>query len=244
MKSSNRNRKGWIGNMSVGYRIYKKIKRLDNSLIEAYTDIPVTNIGDASNRLYCLAGNIKSLNHRRAVGIAYTVSVSDGDNLLFYYAIDNAQPGDIIVVSGNGLETRALCGEIMALFAHKRQLGGFVVDGAVRDRVALQNLPFPVFARNVSPNGPYKNGPGEVNVPIVVDGRVVNPGDLIIADEEGIAIINPKDADEVLENAREVMRKEERVIEAIHKNGALDLTWMYEKLKKDACSIIDDYYAK
>lgn len=226
--------------MSIGYRIYKNNKKEIKEVLKELQDIPVANLGDAANRLICTNGHVHSMNGLRAVGKAYTVKVPDGDNLLFYYAIENAKPGDIIVVSGNGFEERALCGEIMATYARKRNLAGFIVDGAIRDIKDIRLLDFPVFARAVCPNGPYKNGPGEINVPVVIDGKIICPGDVIVADEEGIAVIKPNDVRNIIDEAKKVMKKEAKMLQQIKDTSSLDLKWVYEKLKETKCEIIDN----
>ncbi len=223
--------------MNIGYRIIKDFKRPENGLIQAFAGVPVPNIGDSMNRTGAISSAIKPLNGKRLLGTAYTVRVPAGDNLLFYYAIDQAHPGDIIVVDGGGFAERALCGEIMAEFAIARGLGGFVVDGAVRDAEELSAKDFPVFTRCISPNGPYKNGPGEINVPVVIGGRVICPGDILVGDRDGLVCIRPDEAEEVILKAKKVMEKEQGMMDSIHSKGRLDLGWMYQKIENDACTI-------
>lgn len=223
--------------MNIGYQITKDIKRPDKELIQQFTGIPVPNIGDCMNRTAAISSAIRPVNHARLQGTAYTVRVPAGDNLLFYYAIDQAQPGDVIVVDGESFCERALCGEIMVSLAKKRGLNGFVVDGAIRDQVELSRMDFPVFYRSSSPNGPYKNGPGEINVPVTIGGRVIYPGDILIGDGNGLVTISPEQAQEVLKKAHAVMVKEQDMLREIMEQGSMDLEWMYQKLQKDQCSI-------
>jgi len=121
----------------------------------------------------------------------------------------------------------------------KRHLAGFVVDGAIRDAMELAEKDFPVFARAACPNGPYKNGPGEINVPVTIGGRIVNPGDILVGDGDGLVVVRPEDAKEVLERAHRVIEKESHMMESIHKEGKLDLEWMYKKVNQDQCTIIE-----
>lgn len=230
-------------NMSVGYRIYKNFPRLSQEKIKQFKNIPIANIGDACFRMTCLNHKISSMNGLSVLGQAYTVKVPAGDNLLLYYALDQAQPGDVIVVDGQGYLDRALCGEIMASYALKRKLGGFIIDGAIRDREEIKKLNFPVFASGVCPNGPYKNGPGEVNVPVCVGGQIVHPGDLIVGNEEGIVVIPYLEIDDVLKKALLIVQKEEKMMRDIAENH-FDLSWVYKKIEETNCEIKENIYER
>lgn len=223
--------------VNIGYSICEDFERPPKELLKAFADVPAANIGDAMNRLAAISGELISVNGARLVGPAYTVRVPAGDNLLFYYAIDNARPGDVIVVDGGGFVDRALCGEIMATFAQERGLGGFVINGAIRDRVAISQMSFPVFAKGAVPAGPYKNGPGEIGVPVCIGGRVIHPGDILVGDGSGLVSFGQKEAPEILENARRIVKKEADMMEKA-KKGIMDLTWMYEKIAGDGCEIV------
>lgn len=224
--------------MNVGYCIKNDFPRPSAELLAQFDGIPVPNLGDAMNRTAAISAQITPVNHVRLTGTAYTVRVPAGDNLLFYYAIDNAKPGDVIVVDGGGFEERALCGEIMATYAAKRGIAGFVINGAIRDKVELSGMNFPVFAKAACPNGPYKNGPGEINVPVNIGGRIVCPGDILVGDGNGLVVIRPEDAEKVLASAHAVMKKEAGMMKEIEEQGKMSLGWMYEKITNDQCSIL------
>ena len=224
--------------MNIGYCIKNDFPRPSAELLAKFDGIPIPNIGDAMNRTAAISAQITPVNNVRLTGTAYTVRVPAGDNLLFYYAIDNAKPGDVIVVDGGGFEERALCGEIMATYAAKRGIAGFVINGAIRDKVELSGMNFPVFAKGACPNGPYKNGPGEINVPVNIGGRIVCPGDILVGDGNGLVVIHPEDAEMVLASAHAVMKKEAGMMQEIEEQGKMSLGWMYEKITNDQCSII------
>lgn len=188
--------------MSVGFRAFLNIERPAPELIEAYREIPSSNIGDVVLRMNCMFGGIKAYNKRPLVGPAFTVKVPAGDNLVAQTALDYAQPGDIIVIDGAGYEDRALVGGMMLAYAEERQLGGFVVNGAVRDLDDIKKSPLPVFAIAATPLGPYREGPGEINVPVVCGGQVVMPGDLLVGDTDGIVVIPKNDAEALLDACR------------------------------------------
>ena len=143
---------------TLRYRIMPHSEEAPFSLPELFADLAVADICDALGRNAALPSAIKPLGVARLLGTAYTVNLPAGENLLLYYAVDNARPGDVLAVACDGYEDRAVCGEIMAALARKRGLAGFVVDGAVRDADALRAMDFPVYARAVSPNGPYNDG--------------------------------------------------------------------------------------
>ena len=224
--------------MNIGYCIKNDFPRPSAALLAQFDGIPVPNLGDAMNRTAAISAQITPVNNVRLTGTAYTVRVPAGDNLLFYYAIDNAKPGDVIVVDGGGFEERALCGEIMATYAAKRGIAGFVINGAIRDKMELAGMDFPVFAKAACPNGPYKNGPGEINVPVNIGGRIVCPGDILVGDGDGLVVIRPQDAEKVLASAHAVMKKEAGMMQEIEEQGKMSLGWMYEKITNDQCSIL------
>ena len=225
--------------MNIGFKINKNFHRPSRDVLAEFADIPIPNIGDAMQRTAAISSSIKSVNNERLSGTAYTVRVPAGDNLLFYYAIDQASPGDVIVVDGGGFTERALCGEIMATLAKERGLAGFVINGAIRDYVELSQMEFPVFAIASCPNGPYKNGPGEINVPVNIGGRIVCPGDILIGDKNGLVSFKEEEVPEIIENVNTIIKKEQALMDDIKKNRRMDLRWMYQKLAVEQCTITE-----
>lgn len=187
----------------IGFRIFSKIDRPDPELVQKFKGIPSSNINDEMNRLFCTNGSIKLLNDVDSmVGTAFTVKAPIGDNLVFHRALDMAQPGDIIVVDGGGAMDRSLAGEIMLTFAEKKGIAGIVVDGVLRDIDGIKRSKMPIYAKGITPQGPFKNGPGEINVPVCCGGCVVFPGDILVGDQDGVVVIRPQDAEEVLAAAQ------------------------------------------
>ena len=195
--------------MSVGFRAFLDIERPAPELIEAYREIPSSNIGDCVKRMNCMFGGIRSYNRRSIVGPAFTVKVPAGDNLVAQMALDYAQPGDVIVIDGAGYADRALVGGMMLAYAEERGLAGFVVNGAVRDLDDIEASPLPVFALAATPLGPYREGPGEINVPVVCGGQVVMPGDILVGDSDGIVVIPRRDAADLLSAVRKNLSMEQ-----------------------------------
>lgn len=197
--------------------------RPDAALIEGFRGLPSSNIGDQMERLYNTNSSLKSLNHIPLCGPAFTVKVPQGDNLMFHKALDLARPGDILVVDGEGDLEHALAGEIMIRYAMGRRLGGFVINGCMRDLDAIQTLDFPVYAMGITPQGPYKNGPGEINVPVCCGGRVICPGDILVGDRDGIVVIPPEFAPEILPKAKKKFESEQQTITT---GKSSDRTWV------------------
>jgi RraA family protein len=158
-------------------------------------------------------------------GTAVTVRTRPGDNLAIHRAFDFCRPGDVLVIDGGGDITQALMGEIMATYAESLGVQGLVIDGAIRDVGAIREHDFPVYARAVTHRGPYKNGPGEVNVPVTVGGMVVQPGDIIVGDQDGVLAIAPADVAAVIEGARRQADKEAAALRSIAE-GRFDRDWI------------------
>jgi 4-hydroxy-4-methyl-2-oxoglutarate aldolase len=144
----------------------------------------------------------------RIAGPAYTVDSKAGDNLMMHYAISQARPGDIMVVDYKGFMRAAAVGDLMTYSALTRGIGGMVIDGAVRDAGQIVEMRFPVFARGLCVTGPTKSQPGKVNVPVVVGGCLVNPGDIVVGDRDGVVIIPSGELDAVIRLAQEREDKE------------------------------------
>jgi len=176
-----------------------------DQLRQAYASIPVANIGDARDRMGMVDGGLRAIwPGAKAVGWARTVWVTAGDNKYLHTAIADIRPGDFLIVNGHGHNERALLGELMAEKAKKLGAVGIVVDGALRDRQDLEEMQFPAWARAVTPAGPFKNGPGKINVPVAIGGVVVTPGDLVIADDDGVIVVPASEAADTLSRARAI----------------------------------------
>lgn len=226
---------------NIGYEIYKDFDRLEEEKIRKFKEIPPTVIGDTMNKTAALPSSLVPLNQTPLLGSAYTVSVTPGDNTLVYYAIDNAKPGDVIVVSGLGFTERAILGEMMVTLAIKRGLNGLVIHGAIRDKEEISKLDFPVYAVSSTSNGPLRNGPGTVNTPIAIGNRVIYPGDIVVGDQSGIVTFHPEDADDLYEASLKALEKENKQFEAINRDDSLDLSWLYEKIEADNYQIKEKF---
>ena len=213
----------------VGCVIIEDFKRPDKALVEKFRNVAVANLDDCMNRISAVHEDIRPVNKGKLLGPAFTVKVPSGDNLMFHAAMDLAKPGDVIVIDAGGDTRRSIFGELMVTYCRKRGIAGIVVDGSLRDVDAMSQLTdFPVYARGITPDGPYKNGPGEINTPIVCGGRLVNPGYIVIG---GVIFVNPSDAPELLEKVNKLHENEIRIINTIEKDGTYIRPWVNEKLE-------------
>jgi len=130
----------------------------------------------------------------------------------------------------------------MMRHAAKRGLAGVIVDGAVRDSAALRQMDLSIYAAGITPKGPYKDGPGEINVPVCCGGLVVNPGDILVGDGDGIVVISPRDAPEMLEKAKRKLKQEQATFKAIEEGTWDRSAYSDQAFIKRGCEIIDDYY--
>jgi len=223
---------------NAGFRIIMEYDRSYLALAEKFYPHCTPNIADNMGRMFCMDAAIKPVrSDLKLVGIALTVKTRPGDNLLVHKAIDVAQPGDVIVVDAQGDMTNSIIGEIMVRYAQSRQINGFIIDGSIRDWDGIKNLNMPVYSKGATPRGPYKDGPGEINVPISCGGVVINPGDIIVGDSDGVVVIPPKDAERVLKDTESIALREAEIFKQIEA-GTHDRTWVDKLLQEKGCQII------
>jgi regulator of RNase E activity RraA len=204
---------GSIG--KLGFRIRPGGLRPPGDVLARFQGLASANVADAMGRFNFMDAGIRSRTGRPLSGPALTVVCRPGDNLMLHKALAMAAPGDVVVVGTGGNVTSAVFGELMGRSAASARIGGLVVDGAVRDVEALTQLRLPVFSRSVCPGGCDKDGPGEINVPIACGGAAVLPGDIIVGDEDGVAVVPQADADAVLAAVAAVADRERQRVEEI-----------------------------
>lgn len=216
----------------IGFRIGAIERRVDQAMVEKFKRVPVANVSDCMSRMSGFGPRIRPL-HRQGVlaGPAVTVRTRPGDNLMIHKALDMAAPGDVLVVDAGGDITNSLMGELMLSHAIQRGLAGVILDGAVRDLSWIREHDFPVFAAGVTHRGPYKDGPGEINFPISIDGNPVNPGDLVIGDDDGALAVAIDEVEEVYAAAVKKHEAETRQLAAIEQ-GKNNRTWVDEALRE------------
>ncbi len=224
----------------IGLQILPRTQCIDAARVAAFRDLPVANISDCMTRMSAGGPRLRPMHKAgRLGGPALTVKTRPGDNLMIHQAIEMAVPGDVIVVDGGGDLTNALIGELMTTYALTRGVAGFVINGAIRDLDVIAGGDLPVYAAGVTHRGPYKDGPGEINVPIAIDGMVIRPGDLIVGDADGMLSVPLEAVDAVLAAARAKSEAEQKTLQDIAA-GRLDTRWIMATLARLGCEVRDE----
>ena len=224
--------------MTIGFRIARRARKVEASVVAKFKALPLANISDSMWRMAAGGPRLRPMHGGGVLaGAALTVKTRPGDNLMVHKAIDMAEPGDVIVVDAGGDLTAAIIGELMATHAETRGVAGFVINGAIRDSAVLQAGRFPVFAAGVTHRGPYKDGPGEINVTVALDGMVIEPGDLVLGDDDGVLCVPFAETGPIYAQARAKSEAEEKQRAAI-KAGAVDRSWVDASLKRLGCEIL------
>jgi regulator of RNase E activity RraA len=215
----------------LGFRVLPSPERPSAAIVDRFRGLSAANLADAMNRFGFMDPGIQSRTRLPLCGVAVTVQCRPADNLMVHKALQVAEPGEIVVVSTCGNTTSAVFGELMCTTAQAKGLGGIIVDGAIRDIDGIAKLGMPAFSRTVCPGGCDKDGPGEINVPISCGGTVVMPGDIMVGDDEGVAVIPRDRAEEVLELVHALMDRETKRIAEI-KSGVLYKAEIDDALRK------------
>jgi RraA family protein len=223
--------------MSASMRIHDIPKRPDARLVAELAKMVTPHLSDSMERLYAGGPQLRPMHKSgKLAGPAYTVKTTPGDNLLVHKALDAAKPGDVIVVDAGGVLENAIIGELMMSRARQRGVAGIVIWGAIRDSAEIGAGDYPVFACAVTHRGPYKNGPGEINVPISVAGIAVMPGDIIVGDADGLVAVPQDQAERVLSSAKAILEKETAAMKQITA-GTVDRGWVDKALREKGYKI-------
>jgi regulator of RNase E activity RraA len=197
-------------------------------ILAALRELPVAALSDNMHRNIGTVGihPYHKPGDRTMAGTAVTARSRGGDNLTYLRALEFCRPGDVLVVDAGGDLCNAVVGGILTFYAATIGLAGVVIDGAIRDVAELRARDFPVYARGVTHRGPYKDGPGEINVPITVGGMVINPGDILVGDQDGLlAIPQADDVQALIDKSRAVLVTEAATIQAM-KEGRWDRSFI------------------
>lgn len=222
-----------------GFRARSEIERTNADIIAGFAEFETPEISDLMNRLYTMTSAIRTLTDPalKLLGPACTVKVFPGDNLMVHKALDIAQPGDVIAVDASSSTMTAVLGDLISTKARHRGIAGFVIDGLLRDLPAILALgDFPVFARGVTPIGPLHRGPGEINHPVSVGGIVVNPGDIIVGDLNGVVVVPREIAGDLLERLRSKAPAERAYAEAVAR-GEFSNSWVDNALQQSGLTV-------
>ncbi|PKC31163.1 diguanylate cyclase [Pantoea ananatis 15320] len=231
--------------MSVGNRVFTKRTLPDPEVVKAFSKIAAANVADCMGRLCGMNPQIKLMSNpsgRIMCGVALTVKARAGDNMMLHKAMNISQPGDVIVISNEEERSRAVMGEIMFNYLQGfKKIEGIVIDGPVRDIDVLSKGTLPLYATGTTPSGPYKEGPGEVNVPVSCGGIIVNPGDIILGDRDGVIVIPKSDAHSILKKAI-VLSEKDKNKAANSAAGTVNRQWVDDLLEKKDVEIIEKPY--
>lgn len=206
--------------------IYTRIPLPDPALVAEAASYAIADLhealGPVAGRMALMSPRMRPLlAGRRISGAAVTAYNFPGDNLMIHVALRLATRGQVLVLTNGGGHQGALWGDVACTFAVKKGIAGVVADGAVRDVDALRELDFPVWATAISPEHPEKRGPGSVNVPVVVDGVLVEPGDVVVADGDGVLVIPQAHLARAVEGARSRAAKEVAIRDRIEAGESL-----------------------
>ncbi|MGA9517705.1 MAG: RraA family protein [Trichococcus sp.] len=227
--------------MTIGNRVYLKRSLPEKELVERFSKLPAANVADCMSRIVALHSDIKLMSspEKKMCGVALTVKARPGDNLMLHQALNMAQEGDVIVLSNEGDRTQAIMGEIMYKYLSEfKKVAGIVIDGPIRDIDIIAHEKCPIYATGTTPGGPFKEGPGEVNVPIAIGGVPVMPGDIILGDPDGVIVIPKNDASDLIEKAEDNAAKDSAKVEKAS-TGAANRSWVDELLVKKGVEFID-----
>ncbi len=225
--------------MSHGFRIKRSWERIGADMVAAFRDLPVANVSDSMSRLSAFGPEFRPMHISGVLaGPALTVRSRPGDNLMLHKAIDMAEPGDVIVMDAGGDLTNSLMGELMLAHAIRRGVAGFVLHGAIRDAEAIRARNLPFYACGITHRGPYRTGPGEIGLPISLGGSVIEPGDLILGDFDGVVAVPRAQAEAILAATRKKHAAETKQMEETEA-GTVDRAWVDEALKAAGCVFLD-----
>jgi regulator of RNase E activity RraA len=207
--------------------VIRDFERVSPEVVSKAAGYQAAILADVAGRRGTLNGRIAALDPAmKCAGPAFTIEVRPGDNLMIHAAMSMAKPGDILVIDGKGDRTCALMGAIMVNACKQLRIGGIVMDGAMRDSLEIRELGFPVFCVGTNPNGPTKFVPGRINWPVSVGGIAIAPGDLIVADADGVVAIERAKAESLLPLAQKKVDDETKRIAEIKANKELRPKWL------------------
>jgi len=190
--------------------VVRTIDRADGATIDALAPIGTATVHEAIGRRGYLGPEIRAIQQgAKIAGSAVTVSCHPGDNLMIHAAVEVCQPGDVLVVTTTAPSTHGMFGDLLASSLMARGVRGLVIDAGVRDSADLRDMGFPVWSRWISCEGTVKASPGSVNIPVVVNGQLVEPGDVICADDDGVVAVPRAEAAWGLAQSEARLAKEE-----------------------------------
>ena len=192
--------------------IRRTIERAESATVDALGDVGTATVHEAIGRVGYVGPFLQPIQQgTKIAGSAVTVLSHPGDNMMIHAAVEMCQPGDVLVVTNTAPSTHGMFGDLLATSLMARGVRGLVIDAGVRDTMDLRDMGFPVWTQHVSCQGTVKNTPGSVNVPVVLGGVNVQPGDVICADDDGVVVVEREDASWALEQSQARLDKEAKM---------------------------------
>ena len=226
----------------MSHKIVRNIKRPDSDVVRMLGELGVATVHEAQGRTGLMKPYMRPIYpSARAAGTAITISSQPGDNLMIHAAMDVCKRGDILVVTTTSESTDGMFGELLGVSCEAHGVVGLITDAGVRDTAELTAMDFPVWAKAISAQGTVKSTAGSVNVPVVCAGMTVNPGDVIVADADGVVVVPREKAAAVAQAGRDRIDKEAKTRERL-RNGELGLDFygLRDKLKQLGVNYVDE----
>lgn len=222
--------------------IYRNIKRPDPEVMKLLGELGVATVHEAQGRQGLMKPYMRPIYASAKIGApAVTVSCQPGDNLMIHAAVEVCQPGDVLVVTTTAESTDGMFGELLATSLRVRGVAGLIIDAGVRDVADLTTMEFPVWAKAISAQGTVKATAGSVNIPVVCAGAMVHPGDVIVADVDGVVVVPRAEAAEVAKASDQRRIKEEKSRERLRAGEVgLDMYGLRAKLKELGVEYLDE----
>lgn len=222
-----------------GGSVITNVQRADTETVRLLGEVPTSILSDCMERMNVMDNALQPFLHKRPAfsGSAVTVEEMEGGNLMSHLALKYVLAGDVLVIDGKGVVSRAGWGGLQTFAAHKMGVKAIIIDGAVRDVSDIYKYDIPVYARAVTPAGPHKGWGGRINIPISCGNQVVNPGDVVVGDADGLVVVPRGRAVAVLADAREKMEQEKEWFELVDK-GEIPADFLGFSEKADDYKII------
>ena len=221
--------------------IVRNIDRADSSVIDRLAVAGTATVHEAIGRVGYVGPHLKPIQlDTKIAGSAVTVLSHPGDNIMIHAAVEMCQPGDVLVVANTAPSTHGMFGDLLATSLMARGVRGLIIDAGVRDTADLRSMGFPVWAQHVSCQGTVKNSPGSVNVPVILGGVTVQPGDVVCADDDGVVIVERADAAWALQRSDARLAREEKMRVTLESGElGVDVYGLRQKLNDMGVEYID-----